>query len=415
MSQALSTMRRTPSLTVRLLGPPSPSAILTAAAALICMGLVAVFSATGWRSLLSDRPDRLPALLDPQGLKHLCYATIAVAVMALTARADYRKLAEGSWLGLRPSTLLLGVALCLLSLAAIPGLGVERHGARRWLSLGPASWGLTFQPSEMAKFALVIWLAERFSSGRADAANFRRGLLPALLAIGLTCGLIGLEDFGTAALIAMVGMAMLVVAGARIGHIVGIGALGAAAFGALLVAKPYRLQRLAAFANIWADPLGSGYHAVQSLLAIAGGGWTGKGLGAGLQKFGYLPEAHNDFIFALICEEMGFIGAAAVIGLFVVLISQAASVISLSRDPFGRLLTFGLIFTIASQAAMNMAVVTVLAPTKGIALPLVSAGGTGLTVTAAAVGLLAAVAATALRTPDAPGPPGEPDPAANSN
>jgi len=374
----------------RLLGPPCATTILVAAAGLLCVGVVMVLSAQSWRIAVTDPAATSP--LRPRALRQIAFAGLGLLTMLLAARFDYRQLARMRLMGLPATSLFLFVAIGLLLVAWVPGLGVERNYARRWLSLGPASLGLTFQPSELAKLAVVLWLAERFATGRANIRSVKDGVLPAAAALGVIAVLVGKEDFGTAALIGMVGLLVLVAAGLPWRYIAALVAAGSAGFTALLIAKPYRIARLTAFRNIWEDPLGAGYHAVQSLLAIASGSWTGKGLGAGLQKFGYLPEAHNDFIFALICEEMGFIGAAVVIGLFGIIVWQAAAVVATAKDDFARLAAFGIAMLIGLQAAMNIAVVAVVVPTKGIALPLVSAGGTSLIVAAAAIGLLAGLA-----------------------
>ncbi|HEY3242969.1 MAG TPA: FtsW/RodA/SpoVE family cell cycle protein, partial [Phycisphaerae bacterium] len=219
-----------------------------------------------------------------------------------------------------------------------------------------------------------------------------RTVLFGAAAIGICAGLVGIEDFGTAALLAAVGGLMLLAGGARLAHLALLALPGLAAFAYLLIAKPYRLERLTAFRNIWADPRGQGYHAIQSLATIASGGWFGRGLGNGVQKFGYLPEARTDFIFSVICEETGLFGAFVVMLLFAGLVWLGIACVRAAPTALGRLLALGITLLIGLQAAMNVAVVTVAAPTKGIALPLVSAGGSGILFLGAAIGLAASVA-----------------------
>jgi cell division protein FtsW len=290
--------------------------------------------------------------------------------------------------------------VCLIA-ALAPGIGTVRNGARRWLQLGAAEWGISFQPSELAKLALVILLAAMLSGRSRFIRSFRRGLLPACVAIGCCVVLVGVEDFGTAALIAGVGAAMLLVGGARWLHLLLLSLPAAAGMVYLVLCAPYRVERLTTFLNIWADPRGAGYHPVQSLVTIASGGVTGRGLGAGVQKYGYLPESRSDFIYAVICEETGMIGAVLIIALFVALIWLGWRVVANERvSPFGRMLAFGVTFMFGLQALINIAVVLVCAPTKGISLPMVSAGGSGVVFLGIAMGLLVSAA----REPDRDSP-----------
>lgn len=221
--------------------------------------------------------------------------------------------------------------------------------------------------------------------------RFTHGLLPALALIGLACGLVVIEDLGTAVLIGAVAACLLIAGGAKLWQMVLCALPAVAAVVAAIWHSPYRINRLLAFLNPWEDPQGIGYHPIQSMLAIAMGGLTGRGLGNGLQKFGYLPEDTTDFIFAIICEEMGMAGALLVVGLYIALMWLGMSIIKDCKDVFGRLLGLGVLLTVGVQAVINLAVVTVVVPTKGIALPLVSSGGTGWILTAFALGLLVAL------------------------
>jgi cell division protein FtsW len=306
-----------------------------------------------------------------------------------------------SWLRIRsrdehrwwfqPNLMLLLVTVALLAMVLVPGIGVERNASRRWLAIGPVRYGVIFQPSELAKLSLVLFVAGWYGRRRVEPGRFFKTLLVPAIVVALCAGLVGLEDFGTAALLLAVGGLLLLGAGSRLWHLVVLALPALGAMGYLLVSKPYRLARLTGFLDIWDDPGGKGYHAVQSLCSIAAGGWWGTGLGGGLQKYGYLPEARTDFIFAIICEELGVVGGLAIIGLFMAFVWQGRKAAVSAPDMFGRLLALGVTLTIGLQAAMNIAVVTVSIPTKGIALPLVSAGGSGILFLGTAIGLLASV------------------------
>jgi len=366
----------------------SSTTIGVVAAALMAMGVVMVFSTTA--SLETPSAARV-ALRDP-AVKQALFTVMALVVVLATSMipTEFWRLRGGSiW---QPAVMLLLAAIALCAVVLVPGIGTVRNGARRWLSLGSSAMGLGFQPSELAKLAVVIFLAAYGASRGERMRSFWRGLLPGMLMVGVPAALVGKEDFGTAAMIGAVGVAMLLTAGARWWQM-GLCALpGVAGMVGLVWFEPYRMQRLMSFRNIWDDPLGKGYHQVQSLMTIASGGWWGLGLGNGVQKYGYLPEARTDFIFAIICEELGLIGGAAVIGLFLVLVWQGRRAMLNAPDGLRQLIAFGATLTIGMQAAMNIAVVTVSVPTKGISLPLVSAGGSGVIFLGALLGTLVSAA-----------------------
>lgn len=362
--------------------------IVVTAAALMSLGVVLVFSANA--SLTA--PSLLNEPLKNQALRQAAFTGIGLLVVLIVGIIPFEwwRIRRGSlW---QPSLALLLLALALCAIVLVPGIGRERNGARRWLSFGPAAWGAGFQPSELAKLAVVVFTAGYAAWRGEGLRKFWTGLLPGLMVIGAFVGLVGKEDFGTAALIGMVGAAILLGGGARVWQLIICGLPAAIGMGALIALEPYRVSRLTSFTRIWDDPLGKGYHPVQSLMTIASGQWWGRGLGGGIQKYGYLPEASSDFIFAVICEELGLIGGAAVIGLFIVLVWQGRRAMLDCPDSFGRLLAFGAALTIGLQAVINVAVVTVSVPTKGIALPLVSAGGSGVVFLSALLGLLVNVA-----------------------
>jgi cell division protein FtsW len=303
-----------------------------------------------------------------------------------------------------------------MALVQVPGIGREANGARRWISLGP----IGLQPSEIAKWGVPIMVAWYAIRERARLHTFTWGFAVPLAAVSAVCGLIALEDLGTAVLIELVTVAMLVVAGARGIWVAAMAPVGLLAFVVLVITSPYRVNRIIAFLDPYADARGIGYHIIQSLEAIAGGGVAGRGLGNSELKFGYLPEATTDFIYSIVAEELGIAGSAVVVGLYVVFILCGLAVIGATArgagsappvqseggsgsvatatapatvEPellsnFARLLGFGILLTVGVQALINICVVTGLAPTKGIALPLMSRGGTGWILTCLSIGLL---------------------------
>lgn len=369
--------------------------VVSIAAGLMAIGAVMTFSA----SVGPERPMIWSPFWKSPIVRQFLFVGAGVISMVLFAHIPYRLFAAGR--GLVALLFLLG-ALFASCLVFVPHVGVEVNNAKRWIQLGPASMGIRFQPSELLKLAVPVFLAV-WMSMRLDVRAFWRGLFPLLLLVGVCAAVVGIEDFGTAVLLAGVAGVMLLIGGARLWHL-GLMVLPVIPLGGyLLMSRSHRMDRLLTFMNIWADPGGKGYQAIQSLCTIASGGWWGRGLGRGFVK-GYLPEARTDFIFAVICEELGFVGAIAVIGLFIVFVWQGLAIVRRCPDPVGRLLAFGITFTLGFQAAMNIAVVTVSVPTKGIALPFVSGGGSGVIFLGALVGVLANIA----RTPHdelAPTPP----------
>jgi len=365
---------------------PCSTMICIVALALLSLGVVMVFSASA--SLTA--PSITENVWKNAAVRQAAYSLAALVVLLITSLCSYEVWRFRAGGVFQPGIYLMAVTLAFLTFVLV--FGEERHGARRWLSLGPSSLGLGFQPSEVAKLAEVIFLAGYAAFIGPRIRKFWFGLLPALCVLGLTCGLVGKEDLGTAVLLASVGGCILLAAGARIWHLILLSLPGIAGFIYLIKEEPYRVGRLTSFLDPYADPLGKGYHQIQSLITIASGGWWGRGLGCGIQKYGYLPEGRNDFIFAVICEELGIVGGLAVIALFGMLLWHGRKAVQVASTDFGRLLALGATLTIGLQAAMNIAVVTVSIPTKGIALPLVSAGGSGVILLGFLVGLLVNVA-----------------------
>ncbi|TWT46130.1 Peptidoglycan glycosyltransferase FtsW [Phycisphaerae bacterium RAS1] len=321
-----------------------------------------------------------------------CVFTLAgFLTLVFVAHVDYRALSADSRWGRACAAGLWLAALGLLVAVLIPGVGSEQLGARRWLVLLRSPFTLGFQPGEFAKVALVVCLAALLSASGFDVRRFWRGFVPACSVGGVLIALTGIEDFGTAALMGVLMVAMLVLGGARWLHLGAVTMAGLAAGAALLAAEPYRVQRLKTFLSETPDPAGDGYQVMQGLIAIASGGWWGRGLGAGIQKYGYLPQDNNDFILAVICEEFGVAGGITVIALFLCFLLRGWWISARAPDRLGQLLATGLTLMITLQAAFNVGVITNSIPTKGISLPFVSAGGSGVLFLGLAVGLLAGV------------------------
>nr|WP_245831056.1 stage V sporulation protein E [Sediminibacillus massiliensis] len=280
---------------------------------------------------------------------------------------------------------ILLICFILLLAVLIPGVGMVRGGARSWIGVGAFS----IQPSEFMKLGLIIYLASFLTAGQKYITSFKKGFFPSILLVFVAFGLIMLQpDLGTGVVLVLTCMVMIFVSGAKISHFVGLGVLGIAGFLGLIVSAPYRINRITAFLNPWEDPLGNGFQIIQSLYAIGPGGLMGLGLGQSLQKFFYLPEPHNDFIFAILAEELGFIGGTFVILLFLLLLWRGVRVSLAAPDTFGSLLGLGIVGMISIQIMINISVVTGLIPVTGITLPFLSYGGSSLTLTLCSVGIL---------------------------
>ncbi|MGB0717358.1 MAG: FtsW/RodA/SpoVE family cell cycle protein [Phycisphaerae bacterium] len=361
--------------------------ILAVSVALLAIGVVVVSSATA--SLQRSLVDSLQ-WEQPLG-RQVVFVLCGILVLIFSSRLTPFWLKRPSW---HTSVVVLLAALTLVALCLplIPGVGSDHRGSSRWLRLSAGGFGINIQPSEFAKFSLVLLLAWWLTRPWVNIRSLQFGFFPAMIPLGIFVGLVGLEDLGTAALLALVGGLLVLTAGCRLSHVLTTGLLGVAGLVLLLLKEKYRRDRFTAFWNPEADLDGAGYQAYQSLKTIASGGWTGTGLGTGIQKYGYLPESHTDFIFALICEETGVLGALLVMGLYAALIWLGFRVIREGLTSFERLVAFGLTSMIGWQAFMNMAVVVVIAPTTGISLPLISVGGSGILTYSLVLGVLAGIA-----------------------
>jgi cell division protein FtsW len=346
--------------------------LLGVAVALLGVGVVMVYSASA--IVAAGR------FHDPYFFlkKQLVWASLGCAALWLALRVDYRRLER--WV----LPLLIAAGL-LLVLVLVPPFGQSINGTRRWIRLGPVS----FQPAELAKLALVVFLAA-FLARRSEGlqGSWRAVAVP----LGVTAALAGLvvlqPDLGNGVTLVAITFALLFLAGSRMRY---LGYVGAAALPLVALAiwmAPYRLRRIVAFLDPWQDPRGSGFQIIQSWLALGSGGVTGRGIGESRQRLFYLPEAHTDFIFAIIGEEVGFVGAVVVVALFVVLVWRGLRVGLRAPEPFGAYLALGITLLLATQTLVNLGVVTGMLPTKGLPLPFISFGGSALVVTMLSTGVL---------------------------
>jgi cell division protein FtsW len=352
---------------------------------LVAFGLVMVYSATSAPAALA-RTDPMSYLKKQAG-----YALFGLVLMVLASRFDYRRLRLFA-----PALVLTALMGCLAVLA----IGARINGARRWIEFGPA----TFQPSELAKLAVAVWAAG-YLCRRPAPRTLRELWRPIGLLLGLFCLLILAEpDLGTAIALVVVVLAILLVSGTP-GSTLASGGGIVVALGLLAIwFEPYRRARIFSFLDPWKDPQGAGFQTVQALISLGSGGMFGVGLGHGVAKVNYLPEAHTDMILGVIGEELGLVGVAAVLAAFVAFAWAGLRVALVCKDPFGKRLAVGVVALVSGQAAINLAAVLGLAPLTGIPLPFISYGGSSLVVTLLAVGVLLNIAgsggAAAVAVPD---------------
>ena len=310
--------------------------------------------------------------------KQLFWALLGSVGMLVAVRVDYRRLERF----VLPALVLAGV---LLVLVLIPPIGQAINGTRRWIRLGPVS----FQPAELAKVALVFYLAAFVARRQEEVADVRRGILPPLLVAGSFAALVLVQpDLGNCLTLVALTFGLLYLAGSPVRYLAWAMAPALPLLVLAIYAAPYRLRRVTAFWDPWADPRGSGFQIIQSWLAFGNGGLVGQGIGGSRQKLFYLPESHTDFIFAVVGEELGFLGAAAFVALFAVLVWRGLRVGLRTSEPFGAYLALGITLLIATQTLVNLGVVTGLLPTKGLPLPFISFGGSALSMTMLSTGVL---------------------------
>jgi cell division protein FtsW len=338
---------------------------------LVCASVVMVYSASAIMAL--ERFQQPYFFLTKQAL----WAVLGVAVLTVTMRVDYRTYRNEAFIWT-----LLGIVAAMLVAVLF---GPQVNGARRWFGLG----GLGIQPSELAKIVCVLFAALMLERRMHRIDELPYSILPIALVVGVMIGLILLEpDVGTAMSVALIVGIMIFAAGLHYRYFIGFGLVLLPLVYSLLVSAPYRRRRLFAFWDPWSDPLGDGFQIIQSLIAVGTGGVFGKGIMAGVQKLFYLPEPHTDFIYAVIGEELGLIGASTALVCFCVIAWRGLRIAVRAEDTFGSFVAIGLTTMIAVQALINMSVVLGLLPTKGIPLPLVSAGGSSLLINLLGMGVL---------------------------
>jgi cell division protein FtsW len=343
-----------------------------AAVVLLSAGVVMVYSASA--IVAADR------FHDPYFFlkKQLFWALLGAGVLWAALRLDYR------WLEKAVVPALI-VALVLLVLVLVPPIGQAINGTRRWIRLGVVS----FQPVELAKLALVVYLAAFLAKKRDEMGDFRAGVLPPLCVAGAMAGLVLVQpDLGNCLTLIVLTFGLLYLAGTSIKHLAWVAAPALVLVTLAVWMAPYRMRRITAFVDPWSDPRGSGFQIIQSWLALGNGGLVGQGIGGSKQKLFYLPEAHTDFIFAVLGEELGFVGAVLVVALFAVLVWRGLRVGLRAPDAFGAYLALGITVLLATQTLVNLGVVTGLLPTKGLPLPFISFGGSALLMTMLATGML---------------------------
>jgi cell division protein FtsW len=313
--------------------------------------------------------------------RQLVWLTVGLILLHVASRIDY------IWWK-RLSFPLLGLVAVLLVMVLIPSIGQAKHGAHRWLQLGPIS----VQPAEMVKLVAVIYLAGYLARKEDRLQHFSTGLLPPLLIIGIISGLILKEpDLGTVVVLGLVTGGLLFVGGARLAHLSTMALCAIPIVFVLVWTNDYRRPRLMAFLNPGSDPANAGHQITQSFLAFGSGGLFGVGLGEGKQKLLFLPEPHTDFVLALVGEELGFVGTCVIVLLFAVFVIRGFQIATRARTPFGRYLGVGITTLIGIQALINACVATGLLPTKGLTLPFVSYGGSSLVVSLTGVGILLSI------------------------
>lgn len=310
--------------------------------------------------------------------RQMLFAGVGIIAMFFIMNIDY-------WTWRTWAKVIVIVCFVLLILVLIPGIGNVRNGSRSWIGVGAFS----VQPSEFMKIAMIAFLAKFLSENQKAITTLKNGLFPSLGLVFVAFGLIMLQpDLGTGTVMVGTSVVMIFIAGARISHFVGLGLIGVAGFVGLIISAPYRMKRITSFLDPWQDPLGSGFQMIQSLYAIGPGGLFGLGLGQSRQKFFYLPEPQTDFIFAILAEELGFIGGSFILLLFSLLLWRGIRIALGAPDLFGTFLATGIIAMIAIQVMINIGVVTGLMPVTGITLPFLSYGGSSLTLMLMAVGVL---------------------------
>lgn len=347
-------------------------ALLCALLLLLFIGVVMVYSSSSYYALYQKDVYNT----DYYFIKEITWVIVGTIGMAITMSIDYHIYKKFT-----PWLVLITLALLIIVLFA----GADINGAVRWIRLGP----LSFQPSELAKYVLVLYLALLIDKRKNKIKKFGEGTIFYLCIAAVFAVLILLEkNLSITAIIMMVAFIMILVGGAKISHLLSLIPVGIAAGLALIFTQSYRLDRLTSFLNPWADPSGDSYQLIQSLYALGSGGIFGVGLGNSRQKALFMPEPHNDFIFSIIGEELGLIGCIIIISIFMFIVIRGTTIAVKARDNYGFLLAIGIISVIAIQAIINIAVVSGSMPVTGVPMPFISYGGTSLVFNLGAMGIL---------------------------
>lgn len=338
---------------------------------LLSIGINMVFSASMYqdRQIYDDSYYHLK--------RQIIWAGLGIVTMIFASNVNYKKLKN-------KKLILIGMLVTIALLVFVLFMPAVK-GAKRWIGIGSAG----VQPSEIAKLMLIVYASENITRKGEKIKSFWHGVVPILLVAGAFAAIILLEpNMSTAVIIMTVALCLLFAGGAKMSQLLGLFAVGLGGVGALIIAAPYRMRRLTAFINPWADPLDTGYQAIQSLYALGAGGPFGSGFGMSRQKQYYIPEAQNDFIFSIIGEELGLLGVVIIILLFAFLIWRGLKIALNCKDKFGSLLAVGITALIAVQSSVNLLVVASFMPITGVTLPLISYGGSSLLFTMAALGIL---------------------------
>lgn len=344
--------------------------------ALVCVGIVMIYSASAIYSY-SNTGDSLYYLK-----RHLIYLGIGFLMMLGAMAIDTRFLQKHA-------KTIIGIAIVLLALVLVPHIGKEIGGAKRWFRLGV----INFQPSEFAKIAIIVYMADLIARKGDRMKQFFFGFLPAMVVLGLVVGLILLEpDLGTAVTITVITLILLFIGGARGSYILASLLASVPVLYVLILSAPYRRRRIMAFLDPWADKRGVGFQIIQSFVALGSGGLIGVGLGQSRQKLFYLPASHTDFIFSIIGEELGFLGTVSILTLFALFVWQGMKIACKTIGSFEKILSMGIVSLIAFETIINIGVTAGSFPTKGLPLPFISYGGSGLIFHLTAIGLLLNVA-----------------------
>ena len=349
----------------------SDKLLFVATLLLVCTGIVMVYSASAVMAL--ERFQQPYLFL----MKQLAWAVIGLAVLPIVMRVDYRHYRE-------PAVIWTGLAVAGVALVAVL-FGPSRNGATRWLVVG----SLGIQPSELAKVSIIVFMAALLERRMDRIDDLKYSLVPIGIVLGVVVGLILLEpDLGTAVCVVVIAGAMVFAAGINYRYVVAVFLAAVPALYFVIGTSQYRRQRVLAFLDPWADPLGNGWQMIQSMIAVGTGGLFGRGLMGGVQKLFYLPEPHNDFIYSVIGEEFGLLGTSLVLACFCVITWRGLRTAMRAPDRFGAFLAIGLTTMVVFQAFFNISVVLGLLPTKGIPLPFVSAGGSSLLINLVGMGML---------------------------